>query len=193
MTFSPETLQEFNSAAAEQATEFLADLYGSAELATAVVADRPFASVDDLCSSAQQQLQVMSDELVMKSVQAHPPIGAVVAPGSLSEKEQRSALFSNRGGATKSSAFSCVVEPEEPSEASVATRSQRPLDKIRELNPQYEKTYGYTFLICASGLTAAEILAQMEQRLTNDPKIEWSIAKGQLAQINELRVRQHFG
>ncbi|MBC2682350.1 2-oxo-4-hydroxy-4-carboxy-5-ureidoimidazoline decarboxylase [Corynebacterium anserum] len=168
MSFSPESLEEFNSADADQVIALLSDLYGSTELATAVVAQRPFDSVDELCTTAQREFESMSDQLVMKSVQAHPPIGATVTAGSLSEKEQQAAM------------------------SSAERDKAAAMDRIRELNPKYQETFGHVFLIRASGLTSAEILERMEQRMGNDPDTEWAITREQLAGINELRVRGLF-
>lgn len=168
MSFSPENLEEFNSADAEQVVALLTDLYGSPELADTVASQRPFATVDELCATAQREFEAMSDELVMKSVHAHPPIGATVTAGSLSEKEQQAAMTS----AERDKAAA--------------------MDRIRELNPKYQDIFGHVFLIRASGLSSAEILEKMEERMTNDPDTEWAITREQLAGINELRVRGLF-
>ncbi|WP_459610655.1 2-oxo-4-hydroxy-4-carboxy-5-ureidoimidazoline decarboxylase [Corynebacterium urogenitale] len=169
MSFSPKSLDEFNAAEADQVTALLDGLFGSPELAATVASQRPFASIDELANTAKSEFEAMSDELVLKSVHAHPPIGATVTAGSLSEKEQQAATTS----AERDKAAA--------------------MDKIRELNPKYEEIHGHVFLIRASGLTSAEILEKMEERMTNDRDTEWAITREQLAGINDLRLRGLFG
>jgi 2-oxo-4-hydroxy-4-carboxy-5-ureidoimidazoline decarboxylase len=57
-------------------------------------------------------------------------------------------------------------------------------------NAEYEERFGHVFLICASGRGAAEILAELRERLGNDPVEEREVVRGELAKITELRVRR---
>lgn len=158
------SLDRFNAAEGtdlEQLVHNLTGLFGSPELAHSVVANRPYASLDELCDAADCLLAAQSDEVVMAAVRAHPPIGATAAPGSLSEAEQSVA----------------------------AASSDSDQDRVRALNPVYEKQFGYVFLIRAAGLSANEVLAALEKRLGNDPETEWAETRSQLAGINSLRLR----
>jgi 2-oxo-4-hydroxy-4-carboxy-5-ureidoimidazoline decarboxylase len=57
-------------------------------------------------------------------------------------------------------------------------------------NVAYEKRFGYVFLICATGLSGAEMLAALEQRLENDEASERLVAATELQKITVLRVRK---
>lgn len=161
MTISPPiTLSEFNEVEGEALEASLSDIFGSDELAAAVVAARPLASVDEICETASQELHALPDDVILVSINAHPPIGGTVAKGSRSAAEQ-----------------------------SAAQSDAAALDKVRELQPEYRDHFGFNFLIRAAGLTSQEILDRLTERLGNDPGQEIDLAHGQLDQINQLRLR----
>ncbi|HEX7939534.1 MAG TPA: 2-oxo-4-hydroxy-4-carboxy-5-ureidoimidazoline decarboxylase [Gemmatimonadaceae bacterium] len=64
--------------------------------------------------------------------------------------------------------------------------------KIREelvrWNEQYERRFGFVFLICATGKAPGEMLAQMERRMNNEPAAELRVAAGEQAKITRLRL-----
>jgi 2-oxo-4-hydroxy-4-carboxy-5-ureidoimidazoline decarboxylase len=57
-------------------------------------------------------------------------------------------------------------------------------------NAAYEERFGHVFLICASGLSGAEMLGTLEQRLKNDEISERRVAAAELRKITVLRVRK---
>ncbi len=61
---------------------------------------------------------------------------------------------------------------------------------LAESNREYERRFGHIFLICASGRTAQEMLAELQRRLTNDPDEELLVAAEEQAKITELRLRK---
>ena len=50
--------------------------------------------------------------------------------------------------------------------------------------------FGYVFLICASGLSGAEMLTALRQRLQNDAAAERPVVTTELRKITALRVRK---
>ena len=48
------------------------------------------------------------------------------------------------------------------------------------------------FLICATGLTAEQMLAALRSRLHNDPVAEQTAVRGELAKIVRLRLAKAF-
>jgi 2-oxo-4-hydroxy-4-carboxy-5-ureidoimidazoline decarboxylase len=63
------------------------------------------------------------------------------------------------------------------------------LDALARGNREYERTFGYIFIVCATGLTAADMLAQLRARLANDPVTELRIAAREQSRITDLRLR----
>jgi 2-oxo-4-hydroxy-4-carboxy-5-ureidoimidazoline decarboxylase len=57
-------------------------------------------------------------------------------------------------------------------------------------NAAYEERFGHVFLICATGLTGAQMLAALRQRLENDESSERVAASAELRKITVLRVRK---
>jgi 2-oxo-4-hydroxy-4-carboxy-5-ureidoimidazoline decarboxylase len=57
-------------------------------------------------------------------------------------------------------------------------------------NRLYEQRFGRVFLTCATGKSAAEMLAGLERRLRNDPRTELAEAVEQQRQITQIRLRK---
>jgi 2-oxo-4-hydroxy-4-carboxy-5-ureidoimidazoline decarboxylase len=60
-------------------------------------------------------------------------------------------------------------------------------------NAEYEQRFGHVFLICATGLRGAQMLAALQDRLTNNPATERSVATAELRKITELRATKVLG
>ena len=64
------------------------------------------------------------------------------------------------------------------------------LDALTRGNREYERTFGYIFIVCATGLTAADMLAKLQARLPNDPATELRIAAQEQSKITALRLKR---
>jgi 2-oxo-4-hydroxy-4-carboxy-5-ureidoimidazoline decarboxylase len=72
----------------------------------------------------------------------------------------------------------------------VAEASEETLQALAEGNRAYEAHFGYIFIVCASGLSAAEMLARLQERLPNEPATELRVAAGEHAKIMGLRLQK---
>lgn len=63
-------------------------------------------------------------------------------------------------------------------------------EALRAANAGYEDRFGRVFLICASGLSAQQILQAAQDRLANDPDSELRVVGAELAKIALLRLRK---
>jgi OHCU decarboxylase len=70
----------------------------------------------------------------------------------------------------------------------VATATAAELAALGAGNDEYEARFGYVFLIRARGLSAAEMLAALRERLHNSPDVELEIAAEQQREITRLRL-----
>ena len=61
---------------------------------------------------------------------------------------------------------------------------------LQEVNARYEQRFGRVFLICASGLTAEQILEAGYDRLLYDEATEITVVGAELAKIALLRLRK---
>jgi 2-oxo-4-hydroxy-4-carboxy-5-ureidoimidazoline decarboxylase len=57
-------------------------------------------------------------------------------------------------------------------------------------NAAYESRFGHIFLICATGLSGEQMLAELNRRLENDVAQERVVVRQELAKIVELRLRK---
>ena len=56
--------------------------------------------------------------------------------------------------------------------------------------PGHLERFGFIFIVCATGKSAAEMLALLRARLPNDPATESSIAAAEQAKITKLRLEK---
>lgn len=66
----------------------------------------------------------------------------------------------------------------------------QPSDALVEVNAAYEQRFDRVFLICATGLSAEEIIAAARQRLGNDDATEAAVVADELRKIALLRLRK---
>lgn len=130
----------------------------------AVIAARPYGSVDELTQAARAGAERWTRDDLDAALAHHPRIGARVA-GAGAE-----AAASRR------------------EQSSMADADADVADAIAAANAAYEERFGRVFLIRAAGRSPAEMLAELRRRLENDDEAETSEALGQLAQIALLRL-----
>jgi len=75
---------------------------------------------------------------------------------------------------------------EEQSGTQSATDEQR--QRLAAGNREYEARFGYIFIVCATGKSAADMLVLLEHRLGNDRAQELRVAAGEQRKITRLRL-----
>jgi OHCU decarboxylase len=61
---------------------------------------------------------------------------------------------------------------------------------LADHNATYEQRFGHVFLICATGLTADQMLAALTERLDNDADTEHANAAEEQRKITRLRLEK---
>ena len=64
------------------------------------------------------------------------------------------------------------------------------LETLARGNKTYEEKFGYIYIVCAAGRSAAEMLELLEMRLGNTPEKEIRIAMGEQEKITRLRLEK---
>ena len=64
---------------------------------------------------------------------------------------------------------------------------------LANANREYERRFGYIYIVCASGRTAGELLATATERLRNDPDVELAVAADEQRKITRLRLEKLLG
>jgi 2-oxo-4-hydroxy-4-carboxy-5-ureidoimidazoline decarboxylase len=161
-------LSEWNKSDMEVATAILLSCCSAPRWAQQLVAMRPFPSDAALFSTADEVWAQMQEADWMQAFLAHPRIGERKAA-------QASAQSSRWSGQEQATAQSAKVEV---------------LDRLATGNALYEEKFGFTYIVCATGKSAEEMLAILESRLTRDKQSELQEAAEQQRQIMQLRLRK---
>ena len=73
-------------------------------------------------------------------------------------------------------------------QSGVRTAAATTLDQLAAESRLYEARFGHVFLIAAAGKSADEILAELRQRMNNDPVTEAQVAAAEHRKIARLRL-----
>ncbi len=161
----PIRLSEFNRLSPEAAEQLLRPCLDIDRWAEALVDGRPYATQADLLFAASAVASPFTDDEVESALAHHPRIGERAGGTSTEANLSRS----EQGGLHLTSTVQ---------------------ERLQRGNQAYEERFGRVFLIRAAGRDTAEILAALEQRLTNDPDTERRIVADQLREIAVLRLAQ---
>jgi len=174
-------LGDLNSLGEAAAAQELLRCCGSPRWAQAMAAARPFDSADALYRKADECWRSLETRDILDAFAAHPRIGQVGGPGEAGQPGQAALA---RG----------VRQPGEHTDwaAEEQAGTRRASDDIQERlargNRAYEARFGYIFIICATGKSAAEMLASLEARLRHAAVEELRIAAEEQRQITRLRL-----
>ena len=157
-------LHDFNHLPHEKALALIHPCVALPGWADALVRWRPYASRDELFSTANALTQNWDEAALAKALSAHPRIGEKPA-GSQAE----AALSRQEQGA-------------------VNDRDADLARALREGNARYEARFGRVFLIRAKGRSGEEILQALHARLENSDAQEVRAALEQLREITLLRL-----
>jgi 2-oxo-4-hydroxy-4-carboxy-5-ureidoimidazoline decarboxylase len=75
-------------------------------------------------------------------------------------------------------------------QAGIVGAPQAMFAALAEGNHRYEARFGHMFIVCASGKSAAEMLALLQERLPNNPDKELQIAALEQEKITLLRLQK---
>ncbi|MGW6445959.1 2-oxo-4-hydroxy-4-carboxy-5-ureidoimidazoline decarboxylase [Lentzea sp. NPDC055074] len=159
-------MDSFNSAPEAELRPLLAECLAVPRWIDAMVAGRPYASMDALLAASSVAAQGLSDEEVLGAIAGHPRIGERQKTGGVSARWSRS-------------------------EQSGVDASQA--DRLAEANAAYEDRFGHIYLVCATGLSGAEMLGNLSSRMDNPPDAELRVVNDELAKIAALRLQKLIG
>jgi 2-oxo-4-hydroxy-4-carboxy-5-ureidoimidazoline decarboxylase len=154
------TLAAFNAASPEAAERDLLGCCASGSFAKAITDGRPYPGPAALLTAVDAVFSVLSWDDLMESVNAHPRIGDRVPAGGQSAAEQ----------------------------SGVASAGDQVRQALADGNLAYERRFGHVFLICASGLSAQDMLDQLRARLGHDAETERAVVREELLKITRLRL-----
>ncbi|MDE3188508.1 MAG: 2-oxo-4-hydroxy-4-carboxy-5-ureidoimidazoline decarboxylase [Acidobacteriota bacterium] len=160
------TLAAWNKSDAASALDAMLACCGARKWAEAMTALRPIASVLDLSQAADRVWNTMEESDWMEAFACHPRIG-----------ERKAALATAQSTAWSRQEQSSVTMAEETVVAELA-----------EGNALYEARFGFTYIVCATGKGAEEMLAILKRRLGSNRADELREATEQQRQIMQIRL-----
>jgi 2-oxo-4-hydroxy-4-carboxy-5-ureidoimidazoline decarboxylase len=160
-------LAAWNEGGATEAKNAMLACCGSKRWADAMVALRPIASVFRLSEEADRVWGTMQEADWLEAFACHPRIG-----------ERNVSMHSGEQSAAWSRA----------EQAQASSASDSVLDEIAAGNKRYEELFGFTYIVCATGKSAEEMLAILKRRLGSTRETELREAAEQQRQIMQIRL-----
>lgn len=164
------TIKEFNQLSAQEAKNEIFKCCGCTSWATKLTDNRPFNTIDDLRITSDTIWSTVSETDLMEAFSHHPKIGD---KSSLQKKFVTKEWASNE-------------------QSGVNNASEKIIDELAKGNADYEKKFGYIFIVCATGKSATEMLEMLKNRLPNSPEVEIKIAAREQNKITHLRINKLF-
>ncbi|PNG17041.1 2-oxo-4-hydroxy-4-carboxy-5-ureidoimidazoline decarboxylase [Streptomyces cahuitamycinicus] len=159
-TSTPPGLTRFNTLEEHAAYTALREACASTTWAKRLLADRPYATCEDLYAASDAAMAELTAEDLDEAMAGHPPIGRPKPGDPASAREQ-----SGMAG------------------ASDALKAE-----MLELNLAYQERFGHVFLICATGRTGEQMRDALRERIGNPPERERAIVRTELGKINRIRL-----
>jgi len=164
------TLDNFNGLDKVEAKEALLTCCGSNTWADAVIGKMPFNREVDLLTAAQDAwFGVCRKDDHLEAYSHHPKIGD---KENLREK------------------FASTEQWASDEQSGMQRADEDTIDLLAVNNEKYFDEHGYVFLVCATGKSAQEMSALLEQRLKHSKEEELEIAKGEQHKITLLRLQK---
>lgn len=134
------------------------------------MAARPFASEAELYATAERVWSGLARDDYLEAFAHHPRIGE--DPVALRARFPHTASWA------------------QGEQAGVARADDATLNALAANNRRYFERFGYIFIVCASGKSAAEMADLLAARLNNAPDVELAIAAREQARITRLRLEK---
>jgi len=163
------SLSQLNAMTAQEASHTLMQCCTSSTWVARMVDNRPFADADELKRRADENWLDLEEADYLEAFEGHPKIGDV---SSLRKK------YAN----TKALA---AGEQSGVYDAEGAT-----IQALAGGNTAYENKFGFIFIVCATGKSAAEMLALLQARLPNDRDTELKNAAEEQRKIFHIRLEK---
>ncbi|MFE6050304.1 2-oxo-4-hydroxy-4-carboxy-5-ureidoimidazoline decarboxylase [Kitasatospora sp. NPDC056446] len=160
MTNHPHTLDTLAASDAAELEEILLEVCSSPRWAAAVAEAKPWSGREALLAANAAAMASLTTEDLRAAMAGHARIGKPRTGDATSEREQ----------------------------AGIQGVDRAVLDELHEANAAYEAKFGHVFLICATGRTAAGMLAALRERRPNDAATEAEIVREELRKINDIRL-----
>lgn len=196
----------FNALGVAEAEAGLLTCCASRAFAREVAARRPYRDLAEAAEAAEAAVRDLTWPDIREALAAHPRIGE---PPRESGRGAPASVARIGGPPDDGEAAVGTGEPPDGGEATAAegreaswsrqeqsgvdAAGQAVLDGLAEGNRAYEERFGHVYLVCATGMTAEEMLDRLRERLRNDESTERGVVRTELARITRLRLAKLLG
>ncbi len=167
---SVDVLAWLNGLSPQEARPVLERCCGAARWVEGMLQRRPFMSASELLAGAETVWWRLEAPDFLEAFAHHPQIGE-----SLDELRRK---------------FAATAQLALGEQAGAVGASEATLEALRGKNRDYCAIFGYSFIVCATGKTASEMLRLLDGRLANAPDLELGIAAAEQAKITRLRLEK---
>lgn len=143
-----------------EAAAELAACCASARWVERMLSQRPFKDKDEVFASAERIWWDLKSGDWLEAFKAHPKIGEKASGAAATEQ------------------------------SSMQSASDDVRAELARANAEYERRFGWIYIVCASGKSPEEMLAWCRARMANDPDTELKAAAGEQLKITKLRLEK---
>ncbi|MEM6257474.1 MAG: 2-oxo-4-hydroxy-4-carboxy-5-ureidoimidazoline decarboxylase [Planctomycetota bacterium] len=165
-------LTEIDNLDDEEAYEVFLGCCGSTLWARLMLRDRPFRTSERFHLAADRCFDDLDKDDWLEAFAAHPKLGDL---DSLRMK------------------FAGNQQWSAGEQSGVKGADLGTIEALARGNTEYEQAFGYIFILCATGVSADQMLARLNERLNNPPGRELSVAAEQQRRITHLRIDKLLG
>jgi 2-oxo-4-hydroxy-4-carboxy-5-ureidoimidazoline decarboxylase len=159
-----------NALSLAEATEALTRCCGAGRWVEGMLARRPFASRAELFRAAEEAWAQLGAEDYFEAFAHHPEIGANATELRLK--------------------FGSTADWASAEQSGAVGASEATLLALQAGNAAYRARFGYSFIVCATGKSAQQMLELLRARLNNTAEAELVIAAAEQAKITHLRLEK---
>jgi len=163
------TLETLNTLTVEQAAQTFMQCCTATVWVNAMVKARPFSDKRAMAKQADLAWQELEYADYLEAFDGHPQIGNV-------------ATLRKKYANTKALASG--------EQSSVSQATEQVLVDLTKGNADYLEKFGFIFIVCATGKSAAQMLALLRDRLPNDKAVELANAVEEQRKIFHLRIEK---
>ena len=127
---------------------------------------KPFKNKDDLINKMIKIYETSSQDEILNILRSHPKLAV----------EKKLTEHSNQ----------------EQSRANLKNCTQEEFDEFAKLNSEYEKKFGFPFIMAVKGKDKIDILNNFRQRINNNIEFEFEESKKQVKKIALFRLNELF-
>lgn len=159
--------EDLNALSLREFTELMSRVCGSQKWVARMAEGRPYGGKSELTTRAISNWETLDEASWLEAFSHHPKIGD-------SESLRKR--------------FASTANWAEKEQAGVGAADETVIDELRAYNEKYEERFGFIFIVCATGLSAQEMLARLKRRYKNSRQEELRNAVSENGKIILLRL-----